>query len=102
MVGRLKPGITRALAVHELAAIARTSWPQFPRPRWASLHRGLIVDSLQDDLAHTVKPALLAVLGAVIILLPIACVIVINLLMARSARRAGEFAVRGALGASRG
>jgi putative ABC transport system permease protein len=102
MVGRLRPGITRALAVQELAAIAHTSWPQFPRPRWASLNRGLIVDSLQDDLAHTVKSALLAVFGAVIIVLAIACVNVINLLITRSARRAGEFAVRGALGASRG
>ena len=101
MVGRLRPGSTRAHAVQELAETARVRWPQFPRPRWASLELGLIVDSLQDDIAHTVKPALLAVFGAVIIVLAIACVNVINLLIARSAQRAGEFAVRGALGASR-
>jgi putative ABC transport system permease protein len=101
MVGRLRPGSTRAHGVQELADIARVRWPQFPRPRWASLDLGLIVDSLQDDIAHTVKPALLAVFGAVIIVLAIACVNVINLLIARSAQRAGEFAVRGALGASR-
>ena len=101
MAGRLKPGVSRIEAAQELAGIARTPWSQFPRPRWASLARGLIVDSLQDDIAHTVKPALLAVFGAVIILLAIASVNVVNLLLARSAQRAGEFAVRGALGASR-
>ncbi len=101
MLGRLRPGISRAEAARELAVIARNRWSQFPRPRWASLERGLIVDSLQDDIAHAVKPALLAVFGAVMIVLVIACVNVINLLLARSARRAGEFAVRGALGASR-
>jgi putative ABC transport system permease protein len=101
MVGRLKAGVSRTEAAQELAGIAQTPWSQFPRPRWASLKLGLIVDSLQDDIAHTVKPALLAVFGAVIIVLAIACVNVINLLLARSAQRAGEFAVRGALGASR-
>jgi putative ABC transport system permease protein len=101
IVGRLRPGVTRAGAVAELDQIARTPWTQFPRPRWASLGRGLIVDSLQNDIAHTVKPALLAIFGAVMIVLGIASVNVINLLLARSAQRAGEIAVRGALGASR-
>lgn len=102
MAGRLKPGISRAEGIQELAEIARTPWLQFPRPRWAALKEGLIVDSLQEDLAHGVKPALLAVMGAVILLLAIACVNVINLLLARSAQRQGEFAVRAALGASGG
>ena len=100
MVARLRPGVTRASAIEELAAIARTPWPQYPRPRWASLDRGLIVDALQQDIAHTVRPALLAVFAAVIIVLAIACVNVVNLLLARGAQRSGEFAVRGALGAS--
>jgi putative ABC transport system permease protein len=101
MAGRLRPGVSRAQAIQELAQIAGTPWPDFPRPRWASLNRGLIVDSLQDDIARTVKPALLAVLGAVLLVLTIACVNVINLLLARSAQRHGEFAVRAALGASK-
>jgi len=100
MVGRLRAGVPRARAMSELDLIARTPWPQYPRPRWASLDHGLIVDSLQQDIAHTVKPALLAVLGAVILVLVIACVNVVNLLLARSGQRGGEFAVRGALGAS--
>jgi putative ABC transport system permease protein len=101
MVGRIRSGISRGEAIQELASIARSPWPQFPRPRWASLERGVIVDFLQDGIAHAVKPALLAVFGAVIIVLAIASVNVINLLLARSAQRAGEFAIRGALGASR-
>ena len=101
MIGRLQPGVSRDDAAMELAAIARTRWPQFPRPRWASLDGGLIVNSLQDDIVHTVRPALLAVFGAVLIVLAIASVNLVNLLLARSARRAGEFSVRGALGASR-
>jgi putative ABC transport system permease protein len=101
MLGRLKPGVSRLQGVEELAQIARTPWPQFPRPRWASLNHGLIVDSLQDDIAHTVKPALLAVLGAVILVLAIAWVNVVNLVLERGSQRRGEFAVRGALGASK-
>lgn len=101
IAGRLNSGVGKEQAVTELAQIARTPWPEFPRPRWASLSHGLIIDSLQDDIAHTVKPALLAVAGAVILLLSIACVNVVNLLLARSAQRCGEFAVRTALGASR-
>ena len=101
IAARLKPGIGMEQAFNELSQIARTPWPEFPRPRWASLSHGLIVDSLQDDIAHTVKPALLAIAGAVILLLTIACVNVVSLLLARSAQRRGEFAVRAALGASR-
>ena len=101
MVGRLKPGINRLQVIEELGQIAHTPWPQLPRPRWASLQHGLIVDSLQDDIAHTVKPALLAVLGAVILVLAIASVNVVNLVLARGFQRRGEFAVRGALGASK-
>ena len=101
LVSRLKAGVSRAQAVRELSEIARTPWTQFPRPRWASLQHGLIVDSLQDDIAHTVKPALLAVLGAVLMLMAIAWVNVINLVLARGLQRRGEFSVRGALGASK-
>jgi putative ABC transport system permease protein len=101
IVARLAPGIDRPQAFQDLASIARNPWPQFPRPRWASLKEGLIVDSLQQDIAHTVKPALLAILGAVFLVLAIACVNVINLVLARSAQRRGEFAVRAALGASK-
>ncbi len=101
MVARVNSWTSRSRAIDELAQIARSPWPEFPRPRWASLQHGLIVDSLQDDIAHTVKPALLAVFGAVLLVLAIAWVNVVNLVLARGSQREGEFAVRGALGATK-
>ena len=58
-----------------------------------------IVRSLQDELTRGVRPALLAMLGAVTLVLVIACVNVTNLLLARGVQRRGEFALRAALGA---
>ena len=101
MIGRLKPDLSMEQCRQELDHIARTPWPEFPRPRWASLRQGLMIDSLQEDLARSIKPALLAVLGAVLLVLAIACVNVTNLLLARSAQRRGEFTIRAALGAGR-
>jgi putative ABC transport system permease protein len=101
LVARVKPGLGKDQAIAELAQIARSQLPDFPRPRWASLEHGLIIDRLQDSVAHTVKPALLAIAGAVVLVLAIACVNVLNLLLARGTERRGEFAVRTALGASR-
>lgn len=102
MVGRLKPGVGADQARSELNTIARTPLPEFPRPPHASMETGLLLTSLQDQVTRSVKPALLAVLGAVVLLLLIACVNVTNLLLARGANRRGEFAMRIALGAARG
>jgi putative ABC transport system permease protein len=100
MAGRIRAGAGTEQARRDLEAIARTPVPEFARPGFASLNRGFFVDSLQDDVTRGVKPALLAVLGAVILVLLIACVNVTNLLLARGAQRHGEFALRATLGAA--
>jgi putative ABC transport system permease protein len=101
MIGRLKPGVGAEQARSELNTIAHSPLPEFPRPRHAALESGMLVISLQDQVTRGVKPALMAVLGAVVLLLLIACVNVANLLLARGASRRGEFATRIALGAGR-
>ncbi len=101
MVGRLRPGASIEEVRRDLNLIARMPVPEFPRAPWAALKHGLIVDSLQGDVTRGVKPALLAVLGAVLLLLVIACVNVTNLLLARGAERQGEISLRVALGAAR-
>jgi putative ABC transport system permease protein len=101
MVGRLRAGVSPGQARSDLDWIARAPVPEFPRPRWVSATHGLILDSLQDEVTRSVKPALLAVFGAVILVLLIACVNVTNLLLARSAQRRSEFSMRVALGSGR-
>jgi len=101
LAGRLRSGATFDEARRELDGIARNPENDFPRPRWASLRDGLMVDGLQQDMVRAVRPALLAVMGAVALLLIIACVNVTNLLLARGVLRQSEFAMRAALGAAK-
>jgi len=99
IIGRLDAGETVERATRELATIGRAPVPQFARAPWADMKGGMLVRSLHEEVTGDVKPALFAIVGAVILLLVIACVNVTNLLLARGAQRRGEFAMRIALGA---
>jgi len=102
MVARLRTGLSIAEIRRELDAIAERPTAEFVRVPWARLEGGFMVRSLQDDVVSGVRTPLLAVFGAVVILLAIACVNVTSLLLAVCAQRRSEFAMRTALGAGRG
>ena len=97
-VGRLKPGVTLAQARADMDSIAQHLAAAFPE---SDKDVGIRLVSLREDLVGNVQPFLLVLLGAVGFLLLLTCANVASLLLARSMRRSGEFAIRAALGASR-
>jgi putative ABC transport system permease protein len=100
-VGRLRPGISIDQAAQEVDALGRAVLKE-QHPETYDPNSRFGVTSLQDDLTRGVRRALLAILGAMTLVLVIACVNVTNLLLARGAQRRGEFALRAALGAGQG
>jgi putative ABC transport system permease protein len=98
-VARLKPGIEWPKAQAAFAVEAVRLSPRGPGTDNSDLRPNLT--SLQDAIAGPVKNASLMFMGAVVLVLLIACTNVANLLLARTTARAAEFSIRSALGASR-
>jgi putative ABC transport system permease protein len=101
MIARLAPGVSTNQATQDLDAIGRIVLRE-QNPETYRDSVDFLVASLHEDMTRGVRGALLAILGAVMLVLLIASVNVTNLLLARGVQRRGEFALRAALGAWRG
>jgi predicted permease len=101
-IGRLKPGLTLEQAQARITAMATQLRRDFPADYPAQAQWTVEIQSLQESLVGNVRPMLLVVMGAVILIVFIVSLNIANLLLARASGRQEEMAVRLAMGASRG
>jgi predicted permease len=99
LIGRLKNGIAFNQAQAQLDSISADLRQRYPVKASAGTHFRL--EQMHEDLTADVRPAILALMGAVIFVLLIACANVANLMLVRTSECEREFAVRSALGGNR-
>jgi putative ABC transport system permease protein len=100
VMGRLKPGVTLDQANAEMIAIARNIAADNPKTN-QNFTSASVVPLINAFTGVQLRQIVWAMLGAVIVVLLIACVNVMNMQFGRAALRAKELAIRGALGATR-
>jgi putative ABC transport system permease protein len=98
VVARMKPGVSLAAAMSQVAAVQYQLHLQYPT---APVAEEAVPRNINEDLAVDVRKPLLLLMCAVACMLLIGCLNVANLLVARGASRQKEVAIRGALGARR-
>ena len=99
VIGRLQPGVTIGQAQAASDQVAAEARKHFTIENTAGY--AIRVEPMRQHLVSEVRPAILALMGAVIFLLLIACANVANLLLVRGSLRERELAIRTAIGASR-
>ncbi len=99
LIGRLKPGVTVDQAEAQVESVAADNRRNYVLEKASDYHVRL--EPMHKDLVAEVRPAILALMGAVVFLLLIACTNVANLLMVRASLKERELSVRTALGAGR-
>jgi predicted permease len=104
MIGRMKPGVTLGQAAGDAKAAERyMCWNnRYPNGCGKDYKDAVVPVPLKDYVSGKLRRSLVALWSAVGAILLIACVNLSNLLLARAASRSKEFAMRGALGATRG